>query len=136
MTWLLKTADVDAETLRATAAGLPSVHEATVVANRTVDLDADSTATVALSFTPEEAGEYDLAVGGASAGTVSVSATDARTEPTTTRRPTTGTATERTRTTTANGTATTTGADSPGFGILLFLLAVVVAIGLLSRRRS
>lgn len=44
------------------------------VTTRTVSVDADATTNVTLAFTPESAGEYDVAVNGTDAGTLTASA--------------------------------------------------------------
>ena len=127
--------------------------DGTVVDSESVDLDPGEERTVVLTTTFEEAGEYEIRVGGDLAGTVSVvdSTPTATPEPTSTDtpEPTPTDTPELTPTDTPESTSTpeptatptptpteTDDEESPGFGTAIALLALLAAALLAPRRRA
>jgi PGF-CTERM protein/PGF-pre-PGF domain-containing protein len=129
-----------------------------VLDTRTVDVGTNQTVSETFTVTVESAGEYEIAVGNVSAGTLSVAGTPTPT-PTATPTPTptatdSPTPTEVTETTESGGaqptattpgggaegvgtpTPTTTTESGPGFGGVLAIAALIAAGALAARRRD
>jgi PGF-pre-PGF domain-containing protein len=109
-----------------TAAGevrLALTGDGASVDERTVVVAAGETTTVTLAASFDAAGEYTLAVGDVTAGTVTVESATTQTTTTTTE----------TRTTTTTTTATESG-GTPGFGVLGAVGSILLLVLLRSRR--
>lgn len=98
------------------------------VRTRTVRVPADSTRTLALTYTFASPGEYSLAVGSRSVGAVTVAPRQTETP----GRAESGTATDDP---TAAPSGGVTEGDGPGFGVVAAVLAALAA-ALLARRRA
>ncbi|MFB6269315.1 MAG: PGF-CTERM sorting domain-containing protein [Halobacterium sp.] len=98
----------------------------------TVSLDANETTTVTFSQAVDRTGTFDVTVGNTTAGTLTVNAEQTATQ-TATATETTATATQQPTVSTTDSATSSTDTDTPGFGVLVALLALVAAAGVRHR---